>query len=170
MSYYFVAALFPFFIFLAALVGYLPLLGFWHNIVDWIVLYLPSGTQTWVLGAVLGLTQGRKSFLSLGVLGTAWSASTGIMSLMESLNAAYEARETRSYWKRRVLALLILMILSFLVIASFGVVTVGHWLGSWLAARAGEGPPFSVLWEVGRWVVSLVSDRVGCRRCGLCSP
>jgi membrane protein len=155
MSYYFVAALFPFFIFLAALVGFLPFTGFWNDIVNWVVRYLPPDAQKWVLLAVLGLTRGRIPFLSFGVLGTAWSASTGIMSLMESLNAAYEVRETRSYWKRRALALLLLVILSFLVIGAFGVLTVGHWLGAWLAVQAGEVVSLSPMWDIGRWVVSL---------------
>jgi membrane protein len=155
MSYYFVVALFPCFIFLAALVGFLPFTGFWNDIVNWVVRYLPPDAQKWVLLTVLGLTRGRIPFLSFGVLGTAWSASTGIMSLMESLNAAYEVRETRSYWKRRALALLFLVILSFLVIGAFGVLTVGHWLGVWLAMQAGEAVSLSPLWDTGRWVVSL---------------
>jgi len=156
MSYYFVAALFPFFIFLAALVGFLPFTGFWNGIVNWVVRYLPPDAQKWVLLAVLGLTRGRVPFLSLGVLGTAWSASAGIMSLIDSLNAAYEVRETRSYWKRRALALLLLVILSILVIAAFGVFSIGHWLGVWLAARAGGAVSLSPLWDAGRWVITFL--------------
>jgi len=156
MSYYFVAALFPFFIFLAALVGFLPFTGFWNEIVNWVVRYLPPDAQRWVLLAVLGLTRGRIPFLSFGVLGTAWSASSGIMSLIDSLNAAYEVRETRSYWKRRGLALLLLVILSFLVIAAFGVFSIGHLAGAWLAVRAGQVVSLSPLWDIGQWILSLV--------------
>jgi len=156
MSYYFVAALFPFFLFLAALVGFLPFTGFWDQIVNWVVIYLPPDAQKWVLLAVLGLTRGRVPFLSFGVLGTAWSASSGIMSLIDSLNAAYEVRETRSYWKRRALAVLLLVILSFLVIAAFGVFSIGHWVGVWLALRAGQIVSLSPLWDVGRWALTLL--------------
>ena len=156
MSYYFVAALFPFFIFLAALVGFLPFTGFWNGIINWVVRYLPPDAQKWVLLAVLGLTRGRIPFLSLGVLGTAWSASTGIMSLIDSLNAAYEVRETRSYWRRRALALLLLVVLSILVIAAFGVFSIGHWVGVWLATRAGGVVSLSPLWDLGRWVITFV--------------
>ena len=156
MSYYFVAALFPFFLFLAALVGFLPFTGFWNDIVNWVVLYLPPDAQKWVLLAVLGLTRGRIPFLSFGVFGTAWGASTGIMSLIDSLNAAYQVRETRSYWKRRALALLLLVILSLLVIAAFGVFSVGHWVGVWLVVRTGRGFPLSPLWDVGRWALTVL--------------
>jgi membrane protein len=156
MSYYFVAALFPFFIFLVALVGFLPFTGFWNEIVDWVVRYLPPDAQRWVLLAVLGLTRGRVPFLSFGVLGTAWGASTGIMSLMDSLNAAYEVRETRSYWKRRALALLLLVVLSVLVIAAFGVSSLGHWVGVRLAVRAGRVVSLNPLWDLGRWVITFL--------------
>jgi len=156
MSYYFVASLFPFFIFLAALVGFLPFTGFWKDIVDWVVRYLPPDAQRWVLLAVLGLTRGRIPFLSFGVLGTAWGASSGIMSLMNSLNAAYEVRETRSYWKRRALALVLLVVLSLLVIAAFGVASMGHWAAVWLAVRAGSVVSLNPLWDVGRWLVTFL--------------
>jgi membrane protein len=155
MSYYFVVALLPFFIFLAALVGFLPFTSFWDEIVNWVVRYLPPDAQKWVLLAVLGLTRGRVPFLSFGVLGTAWTASTGVMSLMESLNAAYRVRETRGYWRRRALALLLLVVFSLLMIAAFGILTVGHWLGIWLAARSGLAFSWNPLWDAGRWVVSL---------------
>jgi len=156
MSYYFVAALFPFFLFLAALVGFLPFTGFWNEIMNWVVCYLPPDAQKWVLLAVLGLTRGRIPFLSFGVLGTAWGASTGIMSLMDSLNAAYEVRETRGYWKRRALALLLLVVLSLLVIAAFGVSSLGHWAVVWLAARSGRVVSLSPLWDVGRWAITFL--------------
>ena len=154
MSFYFVAALFPFFIFLAALVGFLPFSGFWHAFVVWTTHYLPRGARRLVLSEVLGLTQGRVSFLSIGVLGTIWTASAGVMSLMESLNAAYEVRETRSYWKRLGLALLTLFMFSLLIFAAFGLLCAGHGLGVWLGAHAQSFYP-NALWNIGRWLVSL---------------
>jgi membrane protein len=154
MSFYFVAALFPFFIFLAALVGFLPFSGFWHAFVAWTTHYLPRAARRFVMSEVLGLTQGRVSFLSIGVLGTAWTASSGITSLIESLNVAYEVRETRSYWERRGLALLTLFILSLLMFAAFGLLTAGHGVGVWLGAHAQSFYP-NALWDLGRWLVSL---------------
>jgi len=154
MSFYFVAALFPFFIFLAALAGFLPFSGFWHGFLVWTTNYLPRGARRLVLSEVLGLTQGRVSFLSIGVLGTIWTASSGIMSLTESLNAAYEVRETRSYWKRLGLALLTLFMFSLLILAAFGVLCAGHGMGVWLGAHA-ESFYANALWNIGRWLVLL---------------
>src|SRR5262249_50120594 len=119
-SYYFVLALFPFLIFLAALVGTLPFTGLWDEVLSWITLHLPAKSQRLIFETVNRLTRGWGGFLSLGLLGTTWAACSGLMNLMCSLNAAYEVKETRNFWKRLGLAFLILFVLNFLFVGSFG--------------------------------------------------
>jgi membrane protein len=70
MSYYFVLSIFPFLIFLAALVGTLPFTGVWDGVLTWIVLYFPRQSQELVLAIVFSLTKGRSGFFSLGLIGT----------------------------------------------------------------------------------------------------
>ena len=88
------------------------------------------------------------------MLGTTWTASAGIMSLMQSLNAAYEVRETRSYWKRLGLALLTLFMFSLLMLTAFGLLRAGHELGVWIGEHA-QSFHSNALWNIGRWLVSL---------------
>jgi membrane protein len=154
-SYYFVLALFPFLIFLAALVGTIPFTGLWDETLAWITLNFPRQSQQLILDTVSSLTRNRGSFLSLGLLGTAWAASTGFMNLMCSLNAAYDVKETRSFHKRLGLAVTMLFVLTFLFLGSFGLLTLGDWLGSRLADR-GIGVLLISLWYVGRWTVALL--------------
>ena len=154
-SYYFVLALFPFLIFLAALVGSLPFTGLWDEVLTWITHNLPPETQHLILDTVTSLTRGRQSFLSIGILGTAWAACTGLMNLMCSLNTAYEVEESRSFWKRLGLAFIMLFVLTFLFVGSFGLLSAGDWLGIWLVNRASPSFPVITLWFVGRWVLSL---------------
>jgi membrane protein len=77
------------------------------------------------------------------------------MNLMCSLNAAYEVRETRSFFKRLGLALAMLFVLTFLFVGSFGLLSAGDWLGTWLVNRLGPSLAVITLWFVGRWVLSL---------------
>jgi len=154
-SYYFVLALFPFLIFLAALVGSLPFTGLWDEVLTWITQNLPREPRHLILETVASLTPGRHSFLSIGLLGTAWAACAGLMNLMCSLNAAYEVRESRSFWKRLGLAFIMLFVLTFLFVGSFGLLSAGDWLGIWLVNQAGPSLLVITLWFVGRWVVSL---------------
>ncbi|MCL5671526.1 MAG: hypothetical protein M1423_09585, partial [Acidobacteria bacterium] len=45
LSYFFVVALFPFFIVLAAIVGFLPFTGLWPHVLTWITQYFPDRVQ-----------------------------------------------------------------------------------------------------------------------------
>ncbi len=47
-----------------------------------------------VLAIVLSLTEGRTGFLSIGLLGTTWAASSGLLNLMGALNVVYDVKET----------------------------------------------------------------------------
>jgi len=129
-SYYFVLALFPFLIFLAALVGSLPFTGLWDEVLAWMTQHLPLERQHLILQTVTSLARGRQSFLSIGLLGTVWAVCAGLMNLMCSLNTVYDVEETRSFWKRLVLALVMFFVLTFLFIGSFGLLSAGDWLGT----------------------------------------
>jgi membrane protein len=52
--------------------------------------------------------------------------------------------------------LLLLVVLSFVVIAAFGVFSIGHWVGVWLAVRAGRVVSLNPLWDVGRWLITFL--------------
>jgi membrane protein len=156
MSYYFILSIFPFLIFLAALVGTLPFTGAWYGVLHWILLYLPSQSQNAVLAIVLGLTQGHRTFLSLGLLGTAWAASNGLLSLMRALNLVYGVRETRSFLQRVGFAFLMVFVLATLVLSTFGLLTVANWLDQRLAVRSLGLITAPVLWRVSRRITSVI--------------
>src|SRR5215472_4481758 len=154
-SYYFVLAFFPFLIFLSALVGSLPFTGLWDEVLTWITLTFPRESQQVIFDTISGLTHNRGAFLSIGLLGATWAGSAGLMNLMCSLNIAYEAKETRSFCKRLGLAFIMLLLLTFLSLGCFGLLTVGDLLGARLADH-GVGLLLMVLWVVGRWALCLL--------------
>ncbi|MBI2817366.1 MAG: YihY/virulence factor BrkB family protein [Acidobacteria bacterium] len=154
MSYFFSLALFPFLIFLAALAGTLPVTELWMKILRWMIVSLPQESQQFILVTVTGLTRGHKGFLSLGMLGTIWAASAGIMSLMSALDIIYEVKESRSFVLRLSMAILMVVVLAFFLVISFALLSFGDWADWWLAQRI--GPALLWLWQTGRWIFSLV--------------
>lgn len=160
-SFYFLLALFPFFIVLAALASYLSFTNVSRDLVLWIIHYFPPTSQHAVTEATLDLSRGRGGFLSLGLVTSAWAASTGIVSLIDALNVVYEVQEARSYWKRRALALgmLVGLCLSFLI--AFGLLTSGGLIASWIEMHLHPGPYFHVLWQTVTWVASVVLLALG---------
>lgn len=161
MSYYFALALFPFLIFLAALAGTLPSTDLWKKVLEWVTVYLPQDSQRMVFEAITKLMQGHGGFLSLGMIGTAWAASAGLMNLTESLNVVYEVKETRSIFKRTGIALLMLVVVAFSFVGSFVLLAAGDWMNEWLIRQLGFTAVLLGLWHAGRWVASVSLLAIG---------
>ena len=86
---YFSLALFPFFLVLAVLVGWLPSTSIWKPFATWTVTYLPAESRSLVFSIIVSLSNGSTGILSFGLLSAVWSASLGFVSLMESLSVTY---------------------------------------------------------------------------------
>jgi len=155
VSYYFSLALFPFLIVLGALVGILPFTRSWQEILAWITHYLPTDIQQTAFDTVASLTQSREKFLSMGLVGSVWACSGGLTTLMYALNTIYHVTETRSYWKRLVLSVLLLFVLALLVIATFGLLSAGRWLDHLMVSGHGPHEIFVAAARLSRWMASL---------------
>lgn len=156
VSFYFSLALFPFLVVLGALVGILPFTHLWQAVLAWITHYLPSDVQQFAFDTVASLTESRGKFLSVGLVGSIWACSGGLMTLMYALNTVYHLAETRSYWKRLLLSILLLFVLALLIIATFGLLSAGHWLDHWLVSGPGPHGAMLVLARVARWAASVI--------------
>jgi membrane protein len=161
MSYYFSLALFPFFIVLAAFVGWLPSTSLWHNLAQWITDYLPRDSRRMVFTTILNLTQASTGFFSLGLAATVWTVSSGFVSLMESLSVSYGVKETRGFWKKRLLAIAATIVVTFFLMASFGLLTFGRWAAVIISTRLATDFRYQIPWEVGRWLASLLLMLLG---------
>src|SRR5918997_913025 len=107
LSYYFLLALFPALLFLTSLLGYLA--GedsqLRQGLFNSLAAVLPGDASQLISKTVNDVTQssgGGK--LSFGILATFWAASNGMGAISESLNAAYDLKESRPWWKVRLTA------------------------------------------------------------------
>lgn len=155
MSYFFLIAMFPFFIVLAAIVGYLPFTGAWPHVLTWITHYFPDPVQPYVFRTVTNLTQEWGGLLSFGLASSIWIATRAVISLMDGLNTAYNAKETRGFWKRRLLACGVMLVFALTFLTAFGLLAFGGRVGHWLGTHSGPGAAFVVLWHLLRWAIPL---------------
>jgi len=93
--------------------------------------------------------------LSLGLLGALWASSSGVTAIIESLNAVYRAKETRPFWKVRLIAILLTMGLAGFIILSITLILYGEYIGSWLANFVGLGSLFEVVWIILQWPMAI---------------
>ncbi|MFN7927943.1 MAG: YihY/virulence factor BrkB family protein [Blastocatellia bacterium] len=155
LAYYFLFALFPMLIFLTSLVGFLP--GVREAIFTSLARVVPGEAMTLVHQTIVDVTRNRSSgLISFGVLGALWAASGGVTAVMGALNATYKVEEARAFWKIRLLALALTMLLSLLIVGGTALIMFGDRFSAWLAAQLGLGAVFTVLWGVVDYLLGLV--------------
>ena len=154
LAYYFLFSLFPFFIFLAALLAYVPIPDLMEQIMALLGQFLPGTVLDMVKDNVLELvTQPRGGLLSLGILLALWTAASAIAAMTDSLNRAYGVKEGRPFWKVRVVAVLLTVGLAALMLSSMVLLIFGSELGSLIATKVGLGSAFDAAWEILRWPI-----------------
>ena len=158
LSYYFLLALFPFLIFLTSILGLVlgPGTGARQTLFEYLARVMPpsayqliSNTMTEVSAASSG---GKISF---GLLAALWAASNGMSAITTSLNAAYDLKESRPWWKERLTAIGLTIALSIFIISALLLVVAGGWIAEWLASTYGLGPTFPFAWKIIQWPVVL---------------
>jgi len=161
VSFYFVLSIFPFFLVLASLLGWIPTTERWDAFANWLTTYFPSQARRIVLTNMLELSHGYASFLSIGVLAAIWSASSGFMSLMDALSIAYGVKDGRSYLKKRAIAICATLVAAFFVLLSFALWNFGHVVVGFIKTDYGYFVLFQTQWKLARWAASLFLLLVG---------
>jgi membrane protein len=94
--------------------------------------------------------------LSFGLLTSLWFASSGMGAIIEGLNVAYDVKETRAWWRRTLLAILLTIALAVLIITALALMFYGSRIAGGIANRYGFGAAFTEAWTVLRWLFVLV--------------
>jgi len=154
LAYYFLFALFPFFLVLTTLLGYLPIPNLLDRLMDMLGQMLPGQALQLVQDNLHELVSGQRGgLLSFGLLAALWTSSSALTAIMDSLNRAYDVEEGRPFWKVRGLAILLTVGLSVFIIISIVLLTFGPQIGGWIADQMGLGRVFQMAWNVLRWPV-----------------
>ena len=113
LAYYLLFAVFPFVLFLTALLGYLPIPNLMERLLAALATLLPGDVVTLLQDHVRQLvTEQRGGVLSFGILAALWASSSAVVAISDALNRAYDVQEGRPWWKVRGMALLLTIGLS----------------------------------------------------------
>jgi membrane protein len=154
VSFYFALSLFPFFLVLASLLGWIPTSEHWGTFADWITTYFPWQARGMVLTAMIRLSHHYAGFLSFGLLATVWSASSGFLSLMEALRVAHGVPDERSYVRKRLIAIATTVVAALFVVLGFALWNLGHLLVATVSRHLQFFVLFESQWTLARWIAT----------------
>jgi membrane protein len=154
-AYYFFFALFPALLFILAVASFFPLQTLINDVVAMLSRFAPRAAIDIITDAMTSLgKQNSGGILTLGFLVTIWSSSGAMVSIITTLNAAYDVTESRPWWKTRLVAVALTVALATFIVASMFLVIAGPTVAEGLAARLRLGPAFTWTWWVLQWPVA----------------
>lgn len=156
LAYQALFSLFPFLLFLLTLVSALHLPDFFAWLREQASLVLPNQAVDLVNPIIDQMQDQPSSFLSFGILLALWSASSGIRSIMNALNHAYDVEEQRSVVKRFSLSIVYTIGIAVLLLCAAGLMIIGPQVMGWLASQVGLEDYIVSLWTWLRWPVAIL--------------
>lgn len=93
----------------------------------------------------------------VGVALALWSASAGMVAMQSGLNVAYDVDRDRTFVKKRVVALLLLVVTAVLGGVATALTVFGQPLGDALRDRLPFDAGFVVVWTALRWSLAVVA-------------
>src|SRR5258707_775844 len=121
LSYYFLLALFPLLVFLVTLLGYFAQAGsqLRSALLNYLGTVMPYSAITLVHSTLDEISDARGGGkLSFSLLAALWVASSGMGAISDTLNVAYNAKETRAWWRVRLVSIGLTVGLTVLIVAA----------------------------------------------------
>ncbi len=148
-AFFIMLSLVPIISLVLATATYLPFTQ--QDVLDLTMNVIPSEFGVYVSDIINDLYAGAgRVIISVSLIATLWSASTGIMALMDGFNSMYQVRQDIGYIKARLLALwytVIVIVLLALTISIY--VVVSHYYGAYIQAVVAKGSTTGdILWFI----------------------
>lgn len=155
LAYRALFSIFPFLLFLMALLGFLNLPAFFDWLREQAALVLPPVAMQQVDPVIDQLQQSQGGLMSVGIVLALWTASIGVRALMNAMNKVYEVRESRATWKLFLLSVLYTIGLAIMMLLAAGFMTLGPQVMSWVASQIGLEQLLVTVWVWIRWPLAI---------------
>jgi membrane protein len=164
LAFFWFLAFFPALLFLVALASYVPVQDLVDVAVGSLARVAPDDVLVIVREQLLQIAKGPPSgLLTLSLIGALWSSSSAMTAIVDTLNQAYHVRETRPWWRVRLLAAALTVVLVAFTLIAVAVVMMGPILAAKLGNRLGLQEAFTWLWAIAEWPLAfgLVATALG---------
>ncbi|MFJ5772236.1 YihY/virulence factor BrkB family protein [Psychrobacillus sp. NPDC093180] len=153
LAYFFLLSLFPLLIFIVTLLPYLNLDE--AQVFRFLENYAPQDVYLLIEDTVSDILLTRNGgLLSIGIIGTIWSASNGMNAIVKSLNRSYNLDETRPFFIVRGLSVVFTLIMIVLFAVMLVLPVFGQQIGTILFSYFGFEEGFVKIWNSLRWAIT----------------
>jgi len=145
LAFSWLLAMFPLLILVSASAGFIGQPGEAAALVDRVLGYAPQLVRDAMQPAVQQvLGQRNQALLTVGVVTTLWTASSGMQAIRTALNRAYGVERGMAFWKARIKVTLFTIVVGIGALAAFSSIVVMPYVWDMLQANAGNVR--NVLW------------------------
>lgn len=151
-------ALFPATIFLFTLIPYIPIKHFQDQLLKIMEQVMPSNAFSALEATITDIIKNQNGKLfSFGFLTTLFFATNGVNRLMQDFNKSSLINETRSYLKRRWVALVLTVVISISLLLAVAIMIVGHKILFFLQHQFdSDAHGWFVIIALFRWVIVII--------------
>lgn len=136
LAYSFMLAIFPGIIFLFTLIPYIPIHSFQDTLLKTIALILPNKAYIAFNSTIKDIVKHQNvSLLSFGFVSSLFFATNGVHKLMQAFNKSSLIVESRTWLKRRWVALILTILISLSLFVAIVIITIGQAIISFIHFR-----------------------------------
>jgi membrane protein len=155
LSFKFFLALFPAIIFFFTLIPYIPIEGFQDTLLNIFRNILPKESYSMVMGTLEDIIKREHGgLLSIGFLAALYFSTSGINGIMDAFNDSIHISETRSFLKQKLIAAIMVLIISVLLIIAITLIIAGSGLMDYLVKKHFLESGFTIyILIVAKWII-----------------
>lgn len=136
LAFRFFLALFPFVLFLFTLIPYLPIKDFHEQLLMQLSGILPTEAFNLVRETIDDLvSRPREGLLSVGFILAMYFSTNGISAMITAFNQSYFTIEKRNFFKQRLVAIALILILTVLLFMAVSLIIFGKMLLTYLVSN-----------------------------------
>jgi membrane protein len=158
LAYVFMLALFPATIFLFTLIPYIPIKHFQDNLLSILGQVMPHEAYSAFESTITDIVKKQNGGLfSFGFLTTLFFATNGVDTLIQAFNKSSLIEETRGYFHRRWVALVLTVVISISLLIAVAIMIAGHKILVFMQSHiASTAHAWITVIALLRWIIVIV--------------
>ncbi|MGL4912231.1 MAG: YihY/virulence factor BrkB family protein [Romboutsia sp.] len=155
MSFYLLLSFFPFLMFTISSIAYIPILHL-NKYIDVFKNMMPESAFNLVYSIInSAMANKSSSFIIMSFFLTVWTSSRAVRAIIRGANKSYNVKETRSYIKVFIIALLFTVVLLLLIFSSMIFLVYGEKIGYFIFGFIGLDNIFFNVWTLCRYTIGV---------------